>query len=147
MTKKITLDARTEPLLSILGISCHLPDYRLSFLLNQSLRTSFRKTEDFQGLYSLYTFRDEETRIMYYLLGNQSEEKVLFPEIRQTDFILILEGPVKKASLSKLATLIRSIANVLAVFELDLKTIKNYQAFLTDLEMHFLNLKRTNVPK
>lgn len=142
MAKKITLDSRAEPLYSILGISCHLQDYRLSFLLNRKLRFGLRRTEDIYGVFSLYIFRDEECRVNYYLISNRGDEKALFPEHRQTDFIMLLEGPVKKAQLNKMLSAIKAIPNVLTAFEFNGDNLKNFPGFLSDLEMHMMNIHK-----
>ena len=100
MAKKTVLESRTEALsYTLAGVSCHLKDYRLSYLLNQKLPASFKKLDDFGGNYSLYFYLDEECRNSYYLVSNRSEDKILFQELKQTDFVLLVEGPFKKAQI------------------------------------------------
>lgn len=145
MAKKILLDSRTESsCFTILGISCHLKDYRLSFLLNQNMPADFKKMEDFPGLFSLYFYLDEECRNSFYLLSNRNEEKILFPELKQTDFILLVDGPVKKARLDRMLKTIRAISNVLTAFEIQVASLKNFPGFLADLELHFMAISKEN---
>jgi len=124
------------------GVSCHLQDYRLSFLLNQKLFAGFKKIDDFTGNYSLYFYLDEECRNSYYLISNRSEEKILFPELKQTDFLLLVEGPFKKNQLDHLLKTIRTIPNVLTAFEIQVSSLKNFPGFLADLELHLMNTKK-----
>ena len=141
MAKKFILETRSEPAyFSLAGISCHLKDYRLSFLINQKLLTGFRKMDDFAGKYSLYLYRDEECRNSFYLICNRGEETLLFPELRQADFLLLVEGPFKKVQLERLLRNLRTISNILASFEIQIGNLKNFQGFLDDLEMHFMKL-------
>ncbi|MEI8006139.1 MAG: IPExxxVDY family protein [Bacteroidota bacterium] len=148
MAKKIVLESRTEPsCFTILGISCHLKDYRLSFLLNQNLPADFKKMDDFPGGFSLYFYLDEECRNSFYLLSNRSEEKILFHELKQTDFIMLLDGPVKKARLDRMLKTIRAIPNVLTGFEILVDSLKNFPGFLADLELHLMKIKKDSKPK
>jgi len=142
MAKKILIETRSEPaLFTLFGISCHLKDYRLSFLINKKLELEFVKMEDFMG-YSFYFCRDEDRFNTYYLLGNRGQDTILLPGLKQTDFILLVEGPFKKNQKDKLLENIRSIQNVLTAFEIRFETIKNYEIVLTDLEIHLMNIQR-----
>ncbi|MCX6286934.1 MAG: IPExxxVDY family protein [Bacteroidetes bacterium] len=142
MAKKIMLESRAEAsFFTLAGVSCHLKDYRLSFLLNQNLHTGFRKMDDLTGNLSLYFYLDEECRNSYYLICNRSEEKVLFPELKQTDFVMLVEGPFKKTQLDRLLKTIRAIPNVLTAFEIQVSSLKNFSGFLADLELHLMKIK------
>ena len=140
MAKKVFLETRSEPtLFTLFGISCHLKDFRLSFLLNKKLELEFVKKEDFMG-FSFYFCRDEDRFNAYYLLGNRGQDAILLPDLKQTDFLLLLEGPVKKTQKDRLLEKIRGIQNVLTAFEVRFETIKNYESMLTDLELHLMNI-------
>jgi hypothetical protein len=147
MAKKVILDTKSESILfTLIGISCHLKDYRLSFHLNQALELSLVKLDDFHG-YSFYFCRDEDSYNSYYLLGNRGQDSILFPDLRQTDYLLLLEGPVKKPRKEYLLNTIRSIPNVLTSFEVRFETIKNYNSVLTDLELHLMSILKAMKPK
>jgi len=140
MAKKVFLETRPESILfTLFGISCHLKDYRLSYLFNKKLELEFVKMEDFNG-YSFYFCRDEDCFNSYYLLGNRGEEAILLPVLKQTDFLLLVEGPVKKIQKERLLEKIKSIQNVLTAFEVRFETIKNYETLLTDLELHLMKI-------
>jgi len=152
MAKKIMLETRSEPALyTLLGISCHLKDYRLSFLLNQVLDLEFIKMDDLLAAvaprkttdsFSCYFGKDDDHFNSYYLLSNRGEESVLLPELRQTDFLMLVEGPFKKGQKDQLLSSIRAIQNILTAFEIRFETIRNYENFLNDLELHFTNINR-----
>lgn len=140
MAKKVLLDTRSEPLLfTLFGISCHLKDYRLSYHLNLALDLGFVKMDDFRD-FSFYYYREEDYFNSYYLLGNRSQEAILMPDLKQTDFLLLLEGPVKKVRKDQLLLKIRGIQNVLTAFEVRFETIKNYNLMINDLELHLMNI-------
>jgi len=143
MAKKITLDSNTEPSwFTITGISCHLKDYRLSFMINQKLPSAFIKMDDLPGSYSLYFYKDEESRNSYYLISNRNDKKILFPELKQTDFLLLVEGLFKKNRLNSLINSIKSIPNVLTAFEIKPESLKNLSVFLSELELHFMKIRK-----
>jgi len=143
MAKKFTLEARPETAYyTLAGISCHLKDYRLSFLLNQAIGCNFIKMEDLPGGYSLYFYRDEECRNAYSLISNRSAEKLLFPALKQADFIMLVEGPYKKSQLNRLINNLKAIPNILTAFEIQAQSLKNFASFLDDLELHFMNIRK-----
>jgi len=140
MAKKILLNTRPEPThYTLIGISCHLKDYRLSYLLNRQLDLNLVKLDDFRD-FSLYFCRDEDRMNSYFLLGNRGQETVLLPELKQTDYLLLLEGHVRKPQKEKLLEKIRSIQHVLTTFEVRFETIRNYETILNDLVIHFMNI-------
>jgi len=152
MAKKVFLETRSEPALyTLFGISCHLKDYRLSFLMNQKMEPEFIKMEDFCSVsspkkesdsFSFYYGKDDDHYNTYSLVANRGQESILVPELKQTDFLLLVEGPFKKNQKENLLAALKSIPNVLTAFEIRFETIKNYENFLIDLELHFMNIHR-----
>lgn len=152
MAKKFHLETRSAPaLFTLVGISCHIKDYRLSFFLNQQLELNFRKLEDLvsstdvqrePNTFSFYYCRDEDQFNTYYLLSNRGQESVLVNELKQTDFLLLIEGPFKKSQLDVLIRSIRLIPQVLTCFEIRFSTLKNFENILSDLELHYMNISK-----
>ncbi|MDP4281393.1 MAG: IPExxxVDY family protein [Bacteroidota bacterium] len=152
MTKKILLDVKSDvPLYTLIGISCHLQDYRLSYLLNQSLDFSFIKQNDFSVMFpgkkesdsfSFYFYYDEDRFNTYCLIANRSETGILVPGQKQTDYFLFIEGEFRKTQLDILCGQIRKIPNILAVFEIRTQEIKNYTVIQNELEMHLMEISK-----
>jgi len=142
MARKILIESRSEPeVFTLFGISCHLRDYHLTHLLNLKLDLAFAREDDFRG-FPFFSCIDENGFNTYYLMGNRNMESVLLPDMRQTDYFLLIEGPFKKAQNDKVLKNIRSLENVLAAFEVNLDQIRNFEVVLNDLEMHFMNIHR-----
>ena len=142
MAKKFLTETRSEPtLFTLLGISCHLRDYHLTYLLNEKLELEFIKEDDFQG-YPFFFCRDENCFNAYYLLGNRGQESILFPDMKQADYLLLIEGPFKKSQLERLMKNIRQIDNILMSFEISPEKIKNFETMLNDLELHVMNIHK-----
>ncbi len=151
MAKKFLLEIQPEPALyTFLGISCHLKDYRLSYLINQKLGYLLIKKEDLVTRsynlknvagFSFYQYNDEDNYCFCFLLSNRSEEFILVPEMKQVDFMMIIEGEIRNSRKEQILKHIRSIPNVLTSFEIQVPAIKNHASLLSDLEMHvsFIN--------
>ena len=136
------LDLRDEPAqFALFGISCHLKDYRLSYHLNQSLELSLVKMEDFRG-FSFYHCRDEDRFNSYNLLGNRGQESILLPDLRQTDFLMLVEGPFRKTQKDHFLGRARGIQHELTAFEVRPETIRNQAQLLNDLELHLMNIRK-----
>lgn len=150
MAKRVLLDIHTEPAwYTLVGISCHLRDYRLSYLVNENLGFRLVRLNDMpylpQGakerlLFSLYSWKDDDRYNTYYLLTNRSEESLLIPQMRQADFLLLIEGPFKKKQQDDLLSRLRAVPNVLTAFGIPFSSVKNYENILMDLELHLNDL-------
>ncbi len=146
MAKRILLEVRPEPAwFTLTGISCHLKDYRMSYLVNEQLGFGLSKLDDAplvpEGTreavpFSLYRHCDPDQGNTYYLLGNRSPEHVLLPGFRQADFILLIEGQFRSRQKDDLLGKLRGIPNVLTAFDIPPSSVKNLETLLTDLEMH-----------
>lgn len=152
MGKRVYLGARSEAaFFTLLGISCHLRDYRLSHLFNHHLGFSFAKRDDLRIVspsrqaedeFSFYSFRDEERLNTFYLIGNRNQSVILIPEMKQFDFLVIVEGRFVKAEKDVLTKTLRSLPGIVAVIETRLTDIKNYESLLTDIEMHVMSVHK-----
>jgi hypothetical protein len=130
-----------------------MKDYRISFLLNKHLGSDFLKMEDLKITlnnkkdpteFSLYYYHDEDYFNKYYLVANRSQELVLAPEIKQVDFLIIVEGEFTKTQKDRLIKSIRNITNVNMAYEIKFAEIKNHETLLNDMEMHFMKITREN---
>jgi hypothetical protein len=150
MAKRVLLDIHTTPAwYTLAGISCHLRDYRLSYLLNETLGFHLVKLEDMPYLapgaknpesYSIFAWSDDDQYNTYFLLPNRNEDSWLVPQNRQADFLLLIEGPFKKKQEDELLSRIRRVPNILTAFPISFATVKNYESILTDLELHINDL-------
>ena len=158
MAKKIVLETRSEPtFFTFVGISCHLIDYRFIYELNKQLDFNFVKEKDFPGLstnsdksssFSFYHYYDEDQRLAYFLLSNRGLDGLLFPGLKESDFILVIEGVFRNPKKETFLTSLRQVPKILMAYEIKHTSLKNTESFLMDLELHVLQvnkvLKREN---
>lgn len=151
MAKKILLQIHSEPTYySLFGISSTLRDYKLAFRFNKDAEMNMEKKDDFipfgfptdvKGGCSLYYWRDEDHFNSFYFLSNRREGFWIFPEIKQADFLLLVEGPFTRRQTDQLLKKLRTIPNVQTVFEIKLASLKNYGQVLNDMELHMMKIR------
>lgn len=132
MTKHV-LEVDFDYDFDLVGISCHLRDYRLCWLLNKSLGIELvRDTEGAetpQGLFALFSGKCPETRTIIHLLVNRGPDGWMIPEQRQADFLLMLRENAKWNT----EDLVRDLKNhnqILTAFAIDPNGLKSKENLL-----------------
>jgi len=123
----------------LFGISCHLKDYRLVWMLNKTLGIHLKKEEDIvvddtppAKSFSFYAWDDEGNRLKYILVANRGDSGYLVQEQKQADFFIVLEGIYSIIDKDELLSKIRSTEQVLMAFELNPNELKSRQNLLFD---------------
>jgi len=121
--RKITrhsIPAEENPAFMFLGVVSSEPDYRLSVLLNRHLRTDLRKNPS--DIIVSYEGKDVSfsrfSTILpeLSLVSNRSQGITLLNRLKNIDFLLVIHGDPDKKKAGELATRIRAIAEITAVF-------------------------------
>jgi hypothetical protein len=122
---------------SIIGISCHAKDYRLSWSLNQTLNIDLEKSESTifsesndDEMISRFNYYDEDSHIEYWLLSNHSTGKDLIPELPQLDFFLQVSGPQHEITAREIRSKIQQIDLVLAALQVDHHQLKSKESLI-----------------
>jgi hypothetical protein len=154
MSRKILLKSRPEPVsFTLIGISCHLQDYRLLHRINTEIGFEFSREDDLRvsipgetepPRFAFFLYRDEDQRNSYCLVSNFCRDIMLIREFRNTDYVMLIEGDFKKQKKDYLLKQLRAIPNIITAFEINFKDIKNPETFLTDLEMHVSGIRMKN---
>jgi len=152
MPKKIKIDIDFNQDNSLIGISCHKKDYWTAFQLNELLHINLRRCDDLfiyktqqdvQLTYPLFYYTDTDNLINFYFFSNHNQEGKLFPSQKTIDYFLLINGVVAESKIKQFISAIRSRPGIIAAYELDLKKIKNYEDFLTDLELYMMETKQS----
>ena len=110
-----------------LGVVSAEPDYRLSVLINKHLGTDLRKCDDEitvqtdSGRPSFSRFTTVPPELS--LVSNRSEGYVLLRKLKNIDFFLLFCGQTERQKTEELATTLREIPEITAVFVLDSRKI------------------------
>lgn len=120
------LDFDNEINFDLLGICCHVGDYRLVWDLNNALDISFEKAPDSFVIkykkhissHPYYTFKHLDDRYSLYLIKNKNEGAFLIPEKQQIDyFLFVCDNFV--VDLEEWVEKIRQLQTVIAAYEFD----------------------------
>ncbi len=131
---KLTLDFEPEFDFLLIGISCHLKDYRFVWTINQHMDFQLKREEDLsmivdksksKSLFSIFSFEDEENHIHYTLISNRGDAGVLIPELKQVDYFLQIRGPVEEDKLQEEVEKLKKMPNVLTAFSIEPTTLKS----------------------
>jgi hypothetical protein len=131
-----------------------MKDYRLTFLINKHLHFHFKKALDFQSIplkgtnplnYSFYYYPDEDRKMTWFLISNHHPESKLLPSLKQTDYFLLAEGERTPDEQHEMLKALASIPNVNAAFAVDMSEVKNFGYFLSDLEIHMINIRKQSI--
>ena len=147
MAKKLSIPVSLSEEYTIIGIACHLKEYRISFQINQALRIRLRRMEDLlieeadeadNKHYALYTYDDTDRRFCYLLLANHHQEGKLLGSLKQTDYFLIISQNLSREEIDRIILNIRKVQGVLTAFQIQVRDVRNMDLLLNDLEMHLM---------
>jgi hypothetical protein len=150
MAKKIKLEIDFTEDNTLIGISCHKKDYWFAYHVNDTLNINLRRLKDFPFFqprlneslhYPFFHYSLPDDQLNFFLINNLNQQGPLFPELKTTDFFILLQGRLADNKRDEILSGIRKIPGVLAVYLPDAGKIKEYHNFLSDLELHMTDLK------
>jgi len=130
---KVLLEIEENYDFDLIGICCHIKDYRMVWELNQQLGLDLCKDSNFDLHYKkhkqshpFHHFCDDENLTDYFLIGNRSENGLLIPEENKCDYLLVIKGQRLSAA-GKIAFLkqINAIKHVLTAYEIEVEELKS----------------------
>ncbi|MFH0866121.1 MAG: IPExxxVDY family protein [Bacteroidota bacterium] len=156
MPRKLKLDSSLDKDFTLVGIASHHRDYRLIWSMNEKMNLHMVKLVDLKIFndkkseiqeYSLYYYNEPQTFKTYYFIANQGEKGMIFPEHRQTNFFLLIKGNVSQEMKNDIVKQIYTIGIILTVHSIPLSSVKNIDNFLSDLELHMLEIQKKEKKK
>lgn len=117
----------------LISITSQLRNYRLCHYLNKVLNFDFVKIEDHEislkgqspKFYSKYLYYIEDITPFYYLISNKSPDGYLIPELKGSDYFIIIKDFIDDEDLTFLIQTAKSIPDVQALVELDPTKLKS----------------------
>lgn len=118
--KKQLLHIDIEMNFSLIGISCHLKDYRFVWGVNKALQANFSKTtayclHDKDCSFAQYEYELELSTV--YIFSNRSSKGYLVSAKPQVDYWLMLSEPYEEEKLKSWMGELRKLPQVLVVYE------------------------------
>jgi hypothetical protein len=147
--KKQTLRSGHDVNVDLIGISCHLRSYRISFAINNMLGFDFRRIDDFSlpaaaGAtidFPFLLYEDAERKNHFCLVGNHHSQGKLIPALGQVDYFLLATEPLDTDTLNNMISKIRSIPQVNAVYKIDPSKVRDLGILLEEMELHLLDAR------
>jgi hypothetical protein len=143
------LDDFCEEEYSLLGIHTALEDFKLAYLLNKSLGTSFYKSrEDLnfenqrkKASFSIFNYASVKYDFDWFLIANSSKREnqtesnellltsetktYLIPEKKKVDFFLKISGDLAYSFVLEIVDKIKKIDQVITSYSIDKNTLKS----------------------
>src|SRR3954466_9882740 len=100
---KLVLNIEYDFDFTLIGISCHEKDYRLSWTINNKLGIDLSKEKDLEidvkkhkepMIHSFFAFEEEDQFKQFYLINNRGTKGLLVPEQKQADYFLMIKGTI-----------------------------------------------------
>jgi len=130
---RMQLSINEENELVMFGIVSTDPDYKLSLSLNKKLHISlkrisvieFRDDTDSEQIFSRFSDSSGAPDLIFDLVSNRSGKNFLLKKLKNIDFIFQVYDPGGTYDINQLVTLLREIETVTAVFNMDIKALKD----------------------
>jgi hypothetical protein len=118
----------------LFGLASHENDYRLVWKINQTFSFNFERGTSHKILskkagkeieFALYTYDDEDTFYLYRFISNKCEDGVLMEELKNIDYLIMIEGDFTEAFSIGFQNRLKKIESVQGVFKIDPSSLKN----------------------
>lgn len=127
---------------SLISIGCSLPIYRFCWLLNQSFNIELKRlspehdicvhtTPDVQHYYALYRYEVPNSSDSYTLYQIKNGNQTLLADLKNIDYILLLQGPIATELKSRFLQSLRTLSDIQLAQEVFPYQIKNIDYLLT----------------
>jgi hypothetical protein len=129
---RVRLEEGKEGSLTVLGIVSAEPDYKLSLLINRMTGLSLRNAtpvnltlDEEEGHFSRFLSSGESSAATHSLIRNRSEAGLLFKQLRNIDYIFVINDPESEADEGMITAQLRNTESVTGVFNLKAELIKD----------------------
>lgn len=118
----------------LIAITCPLKDYRLCYFINKYTALDLEKANDHEtwmsdstSLYfTKYFYINEDSGTEFYLIGNKGTESgYLLPELRGSDYFLIIKEFIDDEDLKNLHKSLNNIPDIVVATEIDPEKLKS----------------------
>jgi len=117
----------------LVGIVSSEPDYKLSLALNRKLKISLKNINPVtvtdengkESVFSRFSDASSSQGTTYDLTSNRNEKNYLIRKLKNIDYIFQIHNPENSKSTATVISLLRENESVTAVFNIDIKTLKD----------------------
>jgi hypothetical protein len=118
----------------LFGLSSHENDYRLVWKINQDFSFNFERGKNHKIIskktgreleFAMYSYDDEDTFYLYYLIANKSDQGVMLEELKNIDYLIMIQGDFTEAFSNGFQNRLKKIESIQGVFKIDPSSLKN----------------------
>ena len=127
---------------TIIGIACHLKDYRIALIINCNLHYCLKKVDDLiitekESIrkYSLFIYQNPDDRRSYFLLSNHHPENKLIRSEKGVDYFLIVNDVLSSTQKSRIISHMQSAPNILAAYEIKPARMNQLDMIFEEIEL------------
>jgi hypothetical protein len=122
----------------LLGLVSAEPDYKLSLQINKKLGISLKninplKIPGADQVFSRFSNANNPLDNIYYLVSNRTDKIYLLNKLKNIDYLLQILDSEQETDLRSITSRLREIEAITAVFNIDIRTLK-------DKNLPYLNL-------
>jgi hypothetical protein len=122
----------------LLGLVCAEPDYKLSLSLNKKFSISLKnisplKLPGIELVFSRFSNTNDTRNSTFNLISNRADKAYLLNKLKNIDYLLQIMVSEDESDLNRITSNLREVDTITAVFNIDIKTLK-------DKNLHYLNL-------
>lgn len=134
---------------SLIGIHTTLEDFKLAYLLNKNISTSFHKLKNdltfekqqVKTSFSMFKYENTKYDFEWYLIANSTKTEnittsnqlllttetktFLIPEKKKIDYFIKISGEVETSFITKTIKKIKSIEQIITSYSIDKNTLKS----------------------
>jgi hypothetical protein len=123
----------------LIALTTSLKDYRICYLINKYLNFNFARADDLKleigltggpALFSLYKYSWESTETDFYFIGNKGSDGYLIPEMRGTDYFILIRYYIDDDDLDNIISALNKIPEIVAAVKIEPKKIKSRENLL-----------------
>lgn len=122
----------------LLGLVSAEPDYKLSLSLNKKFSISLKnisplKIPGIELAFSRFSNTNDTRNSIFILISNRAGKAYLLNKLKNIDYLLQIMVSEVESDLNKITSNLREVEAITAVFNIDIKTLK-------DKNLQYLNL-------
>ena len=119
---------------ALFGIVTQLKDYRLCWYINKELGYDLKKMNDIEiihkkknktAVFSLGRYENDLDKWLVHLVSNRHQGEYLIPEVKQTDFLLVINGAIDEEKKDEILSALKSIPAIQFIVTLDYEALKS----------------------
>lgn len=135
MAKKVhRLLTAIDDNIGLIGLSSDESDYRLVWLINEEAGTGFIRMEDLtlyhkkldsEQAFPLFQYYDDDSLLTYRLIGNRCENGFFLEEVKNLDFLILIQGEVFPDEMERFLEKIGRVTSVRMCVPVDLNRLRS----------------------